>query len=136
MITHRIGLSVARQCWIVLLLAMGCLIPAIAWSGGPYDGQYAGTRTSDTGDDGSTCAKTGPYSLVVADNAFEFTYLRQRNVVLRPAIAPDGTFSARQEYMLQKASTSARITGRIVGDSLTADVEGQRCHYRLDLKKR
>lgn len=113
-----------------------CVFVGIAQAAGPLDGQYSGTRTDLTNGDGSLCGKTGPFSLTVTDNQFEYTYNRQLQVVLRPTIAADGSFSARQEYMLQRSSTTARIKGRIDAGTLVAEVEGQRCQYRLELKKR
>ncbi len=136
MVTFRIGTTVRGAVGLAALIAVPLLPITIAHAAGPLDGKYSGTRTDLTGGDGSLCAKTGPFSLTVTDNQFEYTYNRQLQVVLRPTIAADGTFSARQDYMLQRTSSAVRIKGRVEGGTLVAEVEGTRCQYRLELKKR
>lgn len=131
-----IGDAVPPAMRVAALLAVLGLPATVAHAAGPHDGQYAGTRTSLAEGDGSVCAKTGPFSVTVTDNQFEYTYNRQLKVMLRPVIAADGSFSDRQDYMLQRSSTAVRIKGRIEGGALKADIEGTRCQYRLDLKKR
>lgn len=136
MVTFCFGNTVWRAVRLATLIAMPLLPTTTLHAAGPLDGKYSGTRTDLTNGDGSLCAKTGPYSITVTDNQFEYTYNRQLQVVLRPVIAADGTFSARQEYMLQRTSSSVRIKGRVEGGTLVAEVEGTRCQYRLELKKR
>ena len=120
---------------IVGLLTAALTGPAFAV--GPYDGVYAGDRTSDGGGPGCQAAGTVTFAnLTIADN--KLTYLHFQLATVVGTVAPDGSFSAsgQNTYTTRQGAMVQSLTGKVAGNAIQAETHNKYCSYRLSLKKK
>jgi hypothetical protein len=108
---------------------------ALAANGG-YDGSYHGDVTVTRGDQ-SMCGKPSyQVTYTVVNGHFDMLYDPAHHVGVNLEVAADGSFSGNQIYMPPGAGHTTqqlKAWGRIAGNVLEADIEGQGCarHYHL-----
>jgi hypothetical protein len=107
---------------------------AIAATAG-YDGVYRGDATRTRGDD-SICGKASyQASFTVVNGQFNIVYDATRHVGVNLVIQADGSFSGSQMYKSTQQQSQVKASGRISGNILDAQVEGQACARSYHLTK-
>ena len=127
-ITRRSGGLVAGG--LVCAAMMGV---AIAASAG-YDGVYRGDSTVTRGDE-SICGKARPVSYTVVNGQFSIVYDAAHHVGVNIQVPPDGSFSGSQAYLVGSRQAQVKASGRISGNVLEAQAEGQACARSYHLTK-
>lgn len=114
-------------------LGLGLLFGMAAWgvaqaqTAGPFDGQYVGELALTsvvTGD----CAEPAPgalYPMNVSRGVVRFKYTPRSRTTLTGTVNPDGSFEATGR--LRRGVV--RMTGRIDGDTVTAEIHSPSCNY-------
>jgi hypothetical protein len=129
-------IGTAAPAWIVAA-GLACLPPAevaVAASTG-YDGTYRGDVTLIRGDS-SICGKAAyRTSYTVVNGQFSVVYDASHHVGVNIEIRPDGSFSNTQAYMINARRSQVVATGRVAGNVLDADVQGEGCGRRYHLTK-
>ena len=117
--SSRFGLS--------LLLGTAVSGAAEAQTAGRFDGQYVGELALTsvvTGD----CAEPPPgalYPMEVSGGIVRFKYTPRFNTTLIGPVHPDGTFEA----ISRLRRGAVRMTGRIDGDTVAAELRSPSCKY-------
>jgi hypothetical protein len=125
--------------WRLILTRAAVVLPCLLAthtllaSNNGYDGVYRGDVTRTRGDD-SICGKPSyQVSYTVVNGQFSIPYDLEHHVGVNLQIQTDGSFSGSQQYMIGRRPTQVRATGRIAGNTLQAQIEGEGCgrSYRL-----
>jgi len=113
-----------------------CLVDtAIAASPG-YDGVYRGDVSRTRGDD-SICGKASyQVSYTVVNGLFSIPYDLKHHVGVNLEVQPDGSFTGTQAYFAGNRKSQVRASGRIAGNVLDAQIEGEACGRSYHLTKR
>ena len=119
-------------------LGLGLLLAAAlgsaAWAQGAsrFDGQYAGelTLTSLIAGDCTTPPQGALYPLTVSGGQVRFAYVPRFATTLTGTVAADGSFKASA----QVKSGMIQMTGRIQGNSVTANLVSPSCRYTFQTR--
>ena len=108
-------------------LTVACVSPAVAQGASHYDGQYVGTLVLDKTIRGD-CDEPPPgaqFPLSVSGGAVKFNYLPRFSTTLVGTVDAAGNFVA----LAAIKSGTVQMTGRIVGQRVTAQVLSPSCSY-------
>jgi hypothetical protein len=119
----------------LLALALGTVAPAtaaVAQAPSPFDGSYAGElRLTQVFDGDCTEPPLGAlYPLTVFGGQVRFAYLPRFATVLSGSVAPDGRFTAAAPTR----RGIVRMTGRIRGNAVRAQIVSPSCRYEFATK--
>ena len=124
--------------WVGLGLLLGAGIGAgigdAAWGQGQaaFDGQYVGelrlTRTL-TGD-GTSPPLGSLYPLTISRGEVRFAYVPRFATTLIGRVGPDGSFKAAARLK----NGAVQMTGRVQGNTLTADIVSPSCNYSFQTR--
>ena len=83
------------------------------------------------------CGKARPVSYTVVNGQFSIVYDAAHHVGVNIQVQPDGSFSGSQAYLVGSGSRQALVkaSGRISGNVLEAQAEGQACARSYHLTK-
>jgi hypothetical protein len=95
-----------------------------------FDGVYTGKRVLTKGS-GQLCSAEDDVSVSIKGNALTFSNSIVKTYTLGFNPNPDGSFS----QISNSGGNIVEIRGRIVGDSIEADVTGLTCEHHWHLKK-
>ena len=125
-----------------LLLLMACAnfsaLPATkAAASNLFDGVYTGKETITRGGGPSAlCTIRATASVTVNDGRFTYIYDPGAvHIAGTVEIAADGSLKGTQRYE-QGGQDVAIVSGRMVGNSLEADIGGRACQYHVSPTKR
>ena len=121
------GRALPVICGIALL---GLATPP-ATLAGSFDGIYTGKRVLTKGDN-PPCPAQDDVSATIQDGAVTFTNSALKNFGIGFDVQPDGSFN---EIDTEMGGAVVIIHGRIVGNTLDADVINGPCQYRWHLQK-
>jgi hypothetical protein len=107
---------------------------AVAASAAGFDGTYRGDSTVTRGDE-SICGKARPVSYTVVNGQFSIVYDAAHHVGVNIQVQPDGSFSGSQAYLVGSRQAQVKASGRISGNVLEAQAEGQACARSYHLTK-
>ena len=117
----------------VALVGVPC-VTALAGSAG-FDGTYRGAVTRTRGDD-SICGKASyQTSYTVVNGQFNMVYDNKHHVGVNIEIKPDGSFSGSQQYTVGHQLSLVKVSGRIAGNVLDAQIEGEACARSYHMTK-
>jgi hypothetical protein len=118
--------------WLGLSLLLGTASAAWAQSPGAFDGQYVGELilTKVIAGDCTPPPLGALYPLTISGGEVRFTYAPRFNTVLVGRIGRDGNFKA--SFRLRRGSI--QMTGRILGNNLTAHIVSPSCNYTFQTK--
>jgi hypothetical protein len=118
--------------WLGLGLLLATANAALAQSPGAFDGQYVGelTLTKVIAGDCTAPPLGALYPLTISAGEVRFAYAPRFNTVLVGRVGRDGTF--RATFRLRKGSI--HMTGRILGNNLTAYIVSPSCNYTYQTK--
>jgi hypothetical protein len=107
---------------------------AIAASTG-YDGAYRGTVTLTRGGE-SICGRSSfQVTYTVVNGQFNVVYDTVHHVGVNLQVQADGSFSGNQNYQVGTRNSQVKASGRISGNVLEAQVEGEGCARSYHLTK-
>jgi hypothetical protein len=120
--------------WLGLSLLLGAGFGTVAWAQGPggFDGQYVGALVLTQVISGD-CTKPplgARYPLTISGGIVRFKYVPRFDTTLTGRVDERGVFSASARLH----SGIARMTGRVQGGDLTADIVTPSCHYSYSTK--
>ena len=121
------GRVLSVMCGIALL----GLATSPATLGGSFDGTYTGKGVLTKGDTPS-CPAEDDVSVTISDGTVIFTGSALQNFGMGFYPQPDGSF----DMMHTDGGALVTIRGRIVGNTLDADVNNIACQYHWHLQKR
>jgi hypothetical protein len=99
----------------MLAAALACVVPlAAARAAGPYDGSWTGAMAGT----GMRCPPN-TFSMWIVDNAVHGTVFGR--VPFKGTVAADGSVTGAYDY--PRSNLSGKITGRIVGDQFTGQLD-------------
>jgi hypothetical protein len=99
------------------------------------DGVYRGEVTRTRGDD-SICGKPSyKTTFSIVNGQFSIVYDLSHHVGVSLVVQPDGTFTGTQAYQNFGHQAQARASGRIIGNVLEAQMEGEGCARSYHLTK-
>lgn len=99
----------------MLAAALACVVPlAAALAAGPYDGRWTGTVAGS-----SAQCPPNTFSMRIADNVVRGVVLGR--IPFKGTVAADGSLTGGYNY--PEHSLSGTITGRIVGDQFTGQLD-------------
>jgi hypothetical protein len=110
-------------------LVLGTGLASVAWAQGStkFDGQYRGelTLTKEIKDNCTQPPLGALYPLRISRGEVQFVYVPRFDTTLRGRVDDNGvlTASARLKH------GSARMTGRVQGNRITAYIVTPSCHY-------
>ena len=118
--------------WLGLGLLLGTASAAGAQSPGAFDGQYVGELilTKVIAGDCTPPPLGALYPLNISSGEVRFAYAPRFNTVLVGRIGRDGNFKA--SFRLRKGSI--QMSGRILGNNLTAYIVSPSCNYTFQTK--
>jgi len=126
------GRRTALACGAVMCLCLADV--AIAASTG-YDGAYRGTVTLTRGGE-SICGKSSyQVAYTVVNGQFNVVYDAAHHVGVNLQVQADGSFSGNQNYQVGRQNSQVKASGRIAGNVLEAQVEGEACTRSYHLTK-
>jgi hypothetical protein len=100
-----------------------------------YDGTYRGDVTLTRGDE-SICGKSAyQTTYTVVNGQFAIVYDNVHHVGVNLQVQSDGSFSGSQQYQAGNQRSLVKASGRITGNVLDAQVEGQACARKYHLTK-
>jgi hypothetical protein len=100
-----------------------------------YDGVYRGDVTLTRGGE-SICGKpTYQVTYTVVNGQFSMMYDPSHHVGVNLVVAADGSFSGSQLYMVSSHQSQIKASGRIAGNVLDAQIEGDACARSYHLTK-
>jgi hypothetical protein len=100
-----------------------------------YDGTYRGDVSLIRGGE-SICGKSAyQVTYTVVNGQFSIVYDNVHHVGVNLQVQPDGSFSGSQPYQAGKQSAMVKASGRISGNVLDAQVEGEACARKYHLTK-
>jgi hypothetical protein len=114
----------------LLLIGTALLSTAVPAVGDSFAGTYAGKRVLTKGD--NTCPTEDNVSVTVKDGTLTFTNSALKHFAIGFDPRPDGSFGAIYQDVGGDAVT---IRGRIVGNTLDADVTNGSCKHHWHLQK-
>ena len=115
-------------------LVLGTGLSSVAWAQGSikFDGQYRGelTLTKEIKDNCTQPPLGALYPLRISRGEVQFVYVPRFDTTLRGRVDNNGvlTASARLKH------GSARMTGRVQGNRITAYIVTPSCHYTFQTK--
>ena len=115
-------------------LVLGTGLANVAWAQGStkFDGQYRGelTLTKEIKDNCTQPPLGALYPLRISRGEVQFVYVPRFDTTLRGRVDDNGvlTASARLKH------GSARMTGRVQGNRITAYIVTPSCHYTFQTK--
>jgi hypothetical protein len=115
-------------------LVLGTGLASVAWAQGStkFDGQYRGelTLTKEIKDNCTQPPLGALYPLRISRGEVQFVYVPRFDTTLRGRVDDNGvlTASARLKH------GSARMTGRVQGNRITAYIVTPSCHYTFQTK--
>ena len=115
-------------------LVLGTGLASVAWAQGStkFDGQYRGelTLTKEIKDNCTQPPLGALYPLRISRGEVQFVYVPRFDTTLRGRVDDNGvlTASARLKH------GSARMTGRVQGNRITAFIVTPSCHYTFQTK--
>jgi hypothetical protein len=118
---------------MVVAVTLACLPVAVIAAITGYDGVYRGDATRTRGDD-SICGNASyQATFTVVNGQFNIMFDRARHVGVNLQVQADGSFSGSQSYQSGQQQSLLKAQGRISGNVLDAQVEGNACArtYRL-----
>jgi hypothetical protein len=124
--------------WVGLGLLLGAGIGAglggAAWAQGPatFDGQYVGElRLTRTVDGDCTSPPLGSmYPLTISRGEVRFAYVPRFATTLVGRVGADGSFKA----IARLKNGAVQMTGRVQGNTLTADIISPSCNYSFQTR--
>jgi hypothetical protein len=100
--------------------------------GAAFDGTYTGKMVLTKGN-ASSCPTQEDVSVTITDGIMTFTNSALRNFAMGFEPHPDGSFS---QVHVDIGGDVVDIRGRIVGDTLDADVANAPCEHHWHLQKK
>jgi hypothetical protein len=101
--------------------------------GQAFDGTYQGKRVLTKGDRSANCIRQEDVSVVIKTGTLTFTDSALKNYTIGFDPHPDGSFNQLRVYI---GGSVVDIHGRIVGDTLDADVTNSPCEHHWHLEKK
>jgi hypothetical protein len=97
-----------------------------------FDGTYVGTIELTGNNNHPTCPKSASAQLSITGGMLEYTHYSGAAFIQTTAHA-DGSFSG---WGINKTNSSTqRVDGKILGDSVEAIAQNQFCKYQVNLKR-
>jgi len=120
--------------WLGLGLVLGTGLGSIAWAQGSaqFDGQYAGelVLTKEKKGDCTRPALGALYPLTISRGEVRFSYVPRFATTLTGKIGENGIFRASA----RARKGSVQMTGRVLGNNVTADIVSPSCDYTFQTK--
>ena len=120
--------------WLGLGLVLGTGLASVAWAQGSasFDGQYIGelTLTSVISGDCTEPPLGALYPLTISRGQVRFLYTPRFNTTLNGKIGDNGVFKASAR--LRRGFV--QMTGRIQGNSVTAQIVTPSCNYTFQTR--
>jgi hypothetical protein len=120
--------------WLALGLVLGAGLGSVAWAQGAaqFDGQYMGelTLTKIINGDCTRPPLGALYPLTVSRGEVRFDYRPRFDTALRGRVDQNGTFKASARVR----KGIVRMTGRVHGNDVTADIVSPSCKYAFRTK--
>jgi len=118
------------RAFVVIAALSGCAGQSASSGPGPFDGAYTGSvqvSKIGLGVQSTTCQTNPTVSLRVADSAFSLSLVLPNfpgtaKPIYPAKIAPDGSFG-------YDSGLFGNMTGRVVGNHLSATITGSNCSY-------
>jgi hypothetical protein len=101
--------------------------------GQAFDGTYAGKRVLTKGDPSANCTRQEDVSVIIKTGTLTFTDSALENYTIGFDPHPDGSFN---QLHVDIGGSVVDIHGRIVGDTLDADVTISSCQHHWHLEKK
>jgi hypothetical protein len=116
-------------------IAAGLLLAQSAPAATSFDGTYRGQATLSRGVAPQCGRDTLPTTISVVNGQFTVVWDRQHNVSISLTVQPDGSFSGARQYQIARHPWPLKASGRITGNVLDGEIEGEFCSRTYHLTR-